>query len=101
MRREKLQQSWWVQTCTADNRSTEFRPPLAGRNSLKKRIIYSSSYDDSFSVFFYAYASQFYDAFFSYHKAYSNIFLNLVYTISFKEAMCQIDKLLIIFSPGL
>jgi hypothetical protein len=34
----------------------------------------SSSYDGSFSVFFYAYASQFYDASFFYHKAYSNNF---------------------------
>ena len=41
------------------------------------KIIYFSSYDDSFSVFFYACASQSYDAFFFYHKAYSNKFLKL------------------------
>jgi len=35
-----------------------------------KRIIYSSSYDDSFSVFFYACALQFCDVFFFYHKAF-------------------------------
>jgi hypothetical protein len=37
----------------------------------------SSSYDGSFSVFFFACASQFYDASFFYHKAYSNNFLIL------------------------
>jgi len=37
-----------------------------------------SSYDGSFLVFFYVYASQFYDAFFFYHKAYfvMNFFMN-------------------------
>ncbi|MGZ8539582.1 MAG: hypothetical protein ACXWV6_02985, partial [Chitinophagaceae bacterium] len=55
-------------------------PPKAGQGSfvLRKEInIISSSYDGSFSVFFYACASQSYDAFFSYHKAYSNNFLIL------------------------
>ena len=38
--------------------------------------IYSSFYDGSFSIFFYACASQFYDAFFFYHKAY---FVNVLF----------------------
>ena len=42
-------------------------------------LIYSFSYDGSFSVFFYAYASPFYDAFFFYHKAYFRIFFKLIY----------------------
>ena len=61
-----------------NNQSTETPiPPKAGQGSfvLRKEInIISSSYDGSFSVFFYACASQSYDAFFSYHKAYSNNF---------------------------
>ena len=48
-----------------------------GKFRTKKGLFISSSYDGSFSVFFYACASQFYDASFSYHKAYSNNFLIL------------------------
>ena len=39
-------------------------------------LIYSFSYDDSFSVSFYAYAWPFYGAFFFYQKAYFRIFFN-------------------------
>ena len=49
---------------------------IAGNKNLrqsyseKEMIIYFFFCDGSFSIFSYAYASQFYDAFFSYHKAY-------------------------------
>jgi hypothetical protein len=89
---KKLQQISGVQTYTAGNQSTEFLPDSTimimkdpGETVFKKRIICFSSYDGSFSVFFYACASQFYDAFFSYHKAYSNIFLILFIIIRSKK----------------
>jgi hypothetical protein len=47
--------------------------PSAGK---KKDFIYSSSYDGSFSVFFYAYASRSYDAYAFYHKAYFSAFIS-------------------------
>jgi hypothetical protein len=37
---------------------------------LQEKLTYSSSYDGSFSIFFYAYASLFYDASSFYHKAF-------------------------------
>ena len=56
----------------------KFRSPsMATEVRTGKEIIYFFSYDGSFSVFFYVYASQFYDASFFYHKAYSNIFLKM------------------------
>jgi hypothetical protein len=50
------------------------------------KLTCSSFCDDSFSVFFYVCASQFYDASFSYHKAYSNNFKKLVYNNKFQSA---------------
>lgn len=80
-----------MQTCTAATSQTEFLfpAPCGNRNCLRNGIICSSSYDGSFSVFFYACASQSYDAFFSYHKAYSNIFLNLFVIICSKRMRQQ------------
>ena len=78
MRRGKLQQL--VVGCklirAANNQSTETPVPLkVGQDSfVLSRLVISFSYDGSFSVFFYACASQSYDASFSYHKAYSNNF---------------------------
>ena len=47
-----------------------------GVPGISKEPIYFSFYDGSFSIFFYACASQFYDAFFFYHKAYFvNVFI--------------------------
>jgi hypothetical protein len=82
---KKLQQNWGMQTYTADNQSTEKNSTGSGSQPELIKSTCSSSYDDSFSVFFYACASQFYDASFSYHKAYSNIFLNRVYKNKFQS----------------
>jgi len=64
-----------VQTNTGGKTTSQTETPVPARGGnrcfLPRKVI-SSSYDGSFSVFFYACASQFYDAFFSYHKAYSN-----------------------------
>ncbi len=48
-------------------------PVISGTGPVKKTI-YSSSYGGFFSIFSYAYASQFYDAYAFYHKAYENSF---------------------------
>jgi hypothetical protein len=44
-------------------------PPHTSGPGQEENIIYSSSYDGSFSAFFCVYALQFYDAFSFYHKA--------------------------------
>jgi hypothetical protein len=59
-----------VANSTADNQSrTGYAGSQSGISSLRKKIIYSSSCDDSFLIFFYACASRSYDAFSFFHKA--------------------------------
>jgi hypothetical protein len=61
-----------------------FRNASEQESFVLREDVISFSYDGSFSVFFYACASQFYDASFSYHKAYSNNFLILLILIRLK-----------------
>jgi len=75
LRRDKLQYNW--RGCKLVRQTIgQLGPALAsGETELpKEKTTCFFSYDDSFSVFFYACASRSYDAFFSYHKAYSNNF---------------------------
>jgi hypothetical protein len=59
-----------------ENKKSEYRATMA------RLLIYFSSYDDSFSVFFYACASQSYDASSFYHKAYQKFFYLLKISLS-------------------
>ena len=59
-----------------ENKKSEYRATKA------RLLIYFSSYDDSFSVFFYACASQSYDASSFYHKAYQKFFYLLKISLS-------------------
>jgi hypothetical protein len=66
-----------IQAIGTQNNNRQIKDPAKEKQAchtlagpLQEKLICSSSYDGSFSIFFYAYALQFYGASSFYHKAF-------------------------------